>query len=81
LAVGSSFFYTKALADFALSAASAAAVLTVFVLSTAPPSGFKDGSNPGLGAAITAVSPAVIGGGAPCPAHIAALDFISSALS
>jgi len=48
------------------------------VLSIAPGEpGFKDGSNPGLGAAITAVSPSVSGGGVPCPAHVAALDAIS----
>jgi hypothetical protein len=39
--------------------------------------GFNDGSNPGLGAAIVAVSPTEIAGGAPGPAHVAADESIS----
>ena len=44
---------------------------------TLGPCGFKVGSNPGLGAAIVVISPAEIGGGAPDPAQVAAVDCIS----
>ena len=61
--------------------ACAAAVAVVLLLSTGPPFGFNDGSNPGLGAAIVAVSPAVRGGGVPCPAQYAAFDPESATFS
>ena len=56
----------------------AAATFVVFSLSIAPGDpGFKDGSKPALLAAIVSTSPDVTSGGAPEPAHVAAVDPIS----
>ena len=68
----------------AAAAACAAATAEVLLDSVEVPTvhpGYKDASNPGLGAAMAAVSPTEIGGGAPDPAQIAALDPMSISFS